>query len=100
MKRCPRCSELLIRRRVLLIEVDGCNGCGGVFLDAGELQTLSGDPESLAKIEELFRPGLKQSLGGGPTGACPVDGGKLREFEYKTLRGVRLDRCPTCEGVF
>jgi len=100
MKRCPRCAELLTRRRVGLIQVDGCLSCGGVFLDKHELQALAGDPASLASLDELFRPGQVQGLGGTPTNECPKCQKALQPFEFKQFRGIQLDRCGACEGVF
>lgn len=100
MKRCPRCAELLQRRRVHLIELDGCLSCGGVFLDLNELQTLAGDPDSLASLDALFKPGQVQGLGGSPTNECPKCRAALKAFEYKEFRGIQLDRCGACKGVF
>ncbi len=100
MKRCPRCSELLVRRKVGAVEIEGCPGCGGLFLDKGELQALAQRPADLAAADDLFRPGSSQGIGGSPTNACPKCDVALKAFEYKTLRGIRLDRCTSCEGVF
>lgn len=37
---CPHCSELLKPRISHGVEVDVCMGCGGVWLDRGELEKL------------------------------------------------------------
>jgi uncharacterized protein len=46
---CPRCVEIRLKRRLFnprsLVEIDECGGCGGIWLDAGEL----------AKIREELR---------------------------------------------
>ncbi len=46
---CPRCDGIWLKRRLFnpksLVEIDECGGCGGIWLDAGEL----------AKIREELR---------------------------------------------
>lgn len=66
---CPKCrSEMhsYERNRVL---VDQCTGCGGIFLDKGEL-------ESLAAAENAWHsgaaaPGAAASPGAGPAAGVP-----------------------------
>jgi hypothetical protein len=36
--RCPKCGEPLKERSYTKILIDQCTGCGGVWLDAGELE--------------------------------------------------------------
>jgi Zn-finger nucleic acid-binding protein len=41
------------------VKIDKCHECGGVWLDAGELETLAG-PEGhsvISEILKLFKPG-------------------------------------------
>ena len=41
---CPKCPEVVMRRRYYspqrILEIDDCPSCGGIWLDAGELETL------------------------------------------------------------
>jgi hypothetical protein len=37
---CPRCSGTLVEREYHHVKIDECTGCGGVWLDKGELQLL------------------------------------------------------------
>jgi Zn-finger nucleic acid-binding protein len=39
---CPRCRGLLAEMRRAGILVDACPGCGGVWLDRGELARIAG----------------------------------------------------------
>ena len=51
VKQCPICAVRLKPTRVRSFEIDACNLCGGLWLDAGELNGLSGRPmESRLKI--------------------------------------------------
>ena len=38
--RCPKCGEPLKSRSFQKIEIDQCTGCGGIWLDAGELESV------------------------------------------------------------
>jgi hypothetical protein len=39
---CPKCNSVLDPVRASDVEVDVCSGCGGVWLDRGELEKLYG----------------------------------------------------------
>lgn len=99
MKRCPRCSEPLYRRRVAAIEVDGCPLCGGLWLDQGELKALAQDPSMLRAAGDQFVP---QQWVASPqaTQRCPACEQPLTQLEYDQFRGVRLDRCKACGGIW
>jgi Zn-finger nucleic acid-binding protein len=48
---CPACGELLRAGVHRGVAVDVCEGCLGIFLDAGELQQLAARPEVAAEIQ-------------------------------------------------
>jgi hypothetical protein len=39
--RCPRCASEMTEVAIEHVKVDRCTGCGGVFLDKGELELLT-----------------------------------------------------------
>lgn len=39
--RCPKCGEPLKARSFQKVEIDQCTGCGGIWLDAGELEQVA-----------------------------------------------------------
>ena len=41
---CPKCGCQLSEVQFRLVKVDKCFACGGVFLDDGELEQLTGKP--------------------------------------------------------
>jgi Zn-finger nucleic acid-binding protein len=43
--RCPKCGESLKARKFQKIEIDQCSGCGGIWLDAGELEQVADKEE-------------------------------------------------------
>jgi ribosomal protein L37AE/L43A len=44
--RCPKCGESLKARSFQKIEIDQCTGCGGIWLDAGELEQVAEKEEA------------------------------------------------------
>jgi hypothetical protein len=56
---CPKCGAKLEEMVFRGVKIDKCHECGGVWLDAGELETLAG-PEGhsvISEILKLFKPG-------------------------------------------
>lgn len=39
--KCPKCGEPLKERSFQKIAIDQCTGCGGIWLDAGELEQVA-----------------------------------------------------------
>jgi len=99
MPRCPACSDLLFRRRIEGIETDGCPSCGGVWLDKGELHQLAKSSEALRTLARTFVPGTPRAVQ-KPNGMCPRCEEPLKPFEFDQFRGVRLDRCKKCGGMW
>lgn len=53
--RCPKCGMELIEIDYKGIEVDKCSGCGGIWLDAGELEAVSKlEKSGLDKLFSVF----------------------------------------------
>lgn len=38
---CPRCQSQMLAVKRFAVDIDQCTGCGGIFLDRGELEQLS-----------------------------------------------------------
>ncbi len=51
--RCPKCGRELIELEYRGVKIDKCTNCAGIWLDAGELEQLSGQGEGF--IGGLFR---------------------------------------------
>ena len=47
--KCPKCGENLETTVLREVEIDVCTGCKGVWLDVGELETLSREESSVFK---------------------------------------------------
>lgn len=72
-RNCPKCTSLVMMRHYTspkkLVQVDECPGCGGFWLDAGELAALRGehateierDAAIQGRLAELFDPMLEEA---------------------------------------
>jgi Zn-finger nucleic acid-binding protein len=94
---CPACNEPLIAFEFEGVEIDACVACGGVWLDAGELEWI-GELEGLDR-RELARL-LAEGKGARGQRRCPRCRRKLRRIEAGGNRKVELDRCPVGDGLW
>ncbi|MDI6803161.1 MAG: zf-TFIIB domain-containing protein [Bacteroidota bacterium] len=49
---CPKCGMDLVEIDYKNIKIDKCSGCGGIWLDAGELESISNLEQG--KINKIF----------------------------------------------
>jgi uncharacterized protein len=80
-RKCPRCADVIMMRHfyspLRTVEVDECPGCGGFWLDAGELALIREEHENEAEQQaavERYVEGMAASVlgpmrAGGPEGA-------------------------------
>ena len=92
---CPRCfSELkseTVRKGIWNIEIDKCGSCLGVYLDKGELMTLTGN----RPLHHLTTKHL--GIDSGSELLCPSCG-SVMDDEHPG--GVEIDVCLQCNGVW
>lgn len=100
--KCPACFNELSARQAGGIEVDVCQGgCGGIWLDAFELQKV--DELSEAAGEALLNIARDASIQMDQTlkRECPrCIGIKLKRRFYSAARRVQVDECPNCGGYW
>mgnify|MGYP000181471541 CR=1 FL=1 len=53
--RCAKCGEELTEVQFRDVKVDKCFACGGVYLDDGELEQLTGKPGWFESMLRFFR---------------------------------------------
>ena len=91
------------------VEIEQCAGCGGVFLDAGELQKIQSAASSTksnitppSRIERVYARGRENSEHGGnaPTLMCPACGGEMASRNWGFGTEVTIDTCLECFGVW
>jgi hypothetical protein len=81
------------------IEIDHCLSCGGIWLDAGELELLIGAFDKAAALTGAFSD--LRDTGGEPSRKCPICGKLMTKTT--TAAGdtaLMLDRCPHGHGIW
>ncbi|MFA5238482.1 MAG: zf-TFIIB domain-containing protein [Phycisphaerae bacterium] len=52
---CPVCKNAMIVLELAEVEIDYCTDCGGIWLDAGELELLLGDSQRAAQLLDCLK---------------------------------------------
>ena len=89
---CPRCDGELVLEDYLGIEVDKCNGCGGMWLDYEELDQLE---DTVYAEDELKGTTVYRS--NPSTMNCPKCGKQMKKFNYR-FYDLELDYCDEQHG--
>ena len=88
---CPKCDTGLFILKFKSVEVDYCERCRGIWLDAGELEQLAGTPvPDFQHRAGTVRPGKKH--------LCPRCDEPLAEVSV--LGNLTLDKCPRGHGLW
>ena len=95
---CPVCRNAMITLELDEVEIDHCLGCGGIWLDAGELEMLLGDSAKASAVVASFSAADRCKE---KPRKCPIC---LKKME-KILVGqddktVLIDRCPKADGLW
>ena len=102
MMKCPACFNELTLTQVGNVTVDVCQGgCGGVWLDAFELQRVDEETEEAGeRLLEIESDPLivVDSLRKRDCPRCP--GIKLSRHFFSQQRAVEVDECPNCGGYW
>ena len=98
---CPKCDKAMFILDFRGAETDYCEKCGGLWLDAGELEALlesTGATGDDALLAALNTPG-----GTSPPGRqtiCPRCDRALHEITVPGADSLTLDQCPAGHGLF
>ncbi|MCS5632524.1 MAG: zf-TFIIB domain-containing protein [Pirellulaceae bacterium] len=101
--KCPKCAALLSPLPAADVTLDKCHSCDGIWLDYSELKKLreSGAQGIEQDLEEQFgNPAAPmQNLDGYLRCPSCEDSG-LRSIYVSYIKPVRVDRCPSCYGMW
>lgn len=81
---CPRCVSQMLPVQRFGVTVDQCTGCGGIFLDRGELEQLS---EAEAKFYAAQQQPQQPPSGAYPPQQYPPAAGVRRKSPSARLFG-------------
>ena len=93
---CPVCKNAMITMELDDVEIDHCLGCGGIWLDAGELELLMGQGDKAKEFVRSFS--IAKGCREKPR-KCPIC---LKKMEKVTVGNqvALLDRCRKGHGLW
>jgi len=96
---CVKCDSVLDQGTYAGVTVDLCPNCGGLWLDAGEIEKLgTAPPGELKKLQGILTGDPKSKPTPSElTTACVACDGTLREL---VLGPIKVDFCGKCGGLF
>ena len=94
-RQCPKCFSSLksevLQRSIWKVQIDKCLNCKGIYLEKGELMTLTGN----RPLHDLTTKYL--GIDSGSEFICPSCG-SLMDDEH--IEGIEIDVCLQCNGVW
>lgn len=93
---CPGCGEEMEVEAHPDMEFEACPGCGGVFLDPGELNALA---TGLAGDIEFWSVNAEHP-DSHPARECGRCGVPMEKVNVLTLSDLIFDHCPDCGGFY
>lgn len=94
---CIVCKEPMVAIELNQVEIDHCLDCGGVWLDAGELELLLESPQEVKQL-------LENSSSTGETEEserkCPICFKKMEVIVVGKQSRVLIDRCRQGHGLW
>lgn len=95
---CPACSDAMITLELADVEIDHCLGCGGIWLDAGELELLMDDRQKAQDLLASFQESPPQTE--APR-KCPICNKKMAKIVVGQDTPVLLiDKCRRGDGLW
>jgi Zn-finger nucleic acid-binding protein len=95
---CPVCKNAMITLELQEVEIDYCIGCDGIWLDAGELELLLGEPEKAKQLLDSFK--IDSSSTEKPR-KCPICRKKMQKVIVGSSKPTLLiDRCRRADGLW
>ena len=95
---CPVCRNAMITLELTDVETDYCTACGGIWLDAGELELLLEDPKKAEILLNSFK--IDSNLTEGVR-KCPICDKKMQKIIVgKTTPALLIDKCTKGDGLW
>ena len=95
---CPTCRNAMITLELADVETDHCVGCGGIWLDAGELELLMDDQEKAKALLASFQEAPAHTEALRP---CPICDKKMAKIVVGRADPILLiDKCRRGDGLW
>ncbi len=95
---CPTCKIAMITLELAEAEIDHCVNCGGIWLDAGELEFLLDDAQKARRLLDSFH---EVPAGSDPARKCPIcDKTMVRIVVGSSKPPLLIDKCRRSDGLW
>lgn len=95
---CPVCTNAMITLELADVEIDYCTDCNGIWLDAGELELLLGEPEKARQFIDSFET---ESNSTEQPRKCPICLKKMQKIIVGSEKPLlRIDKCSKGDGLW
>ena len=94
---CPVCKEPTIVLELDEVEIDYCTSCGGIWLDAGELELLIEDEKERELLLSSFK---KDSEHREKPYKCPICNKRMDKVFVGENNDVLIDKCTDNDGLW
>ena len=95
--RCPVCSEVMVTLELNQVEIDYCSVCGGVWLDAGELELLLDGGDG---VKDLLASFSHDQTSKEKKRRCPICRKKMSKVSGGLGERILIDKCPFGDGLW
>lgn len=94
---CPVCENPMVVLELDQIEIDHCLHCGGIWLDAGELELLLDTDEDRTRLREILNEdnSVKEKKYG-----CPICNKKMQKVYVGEEKKILIDKCKRNHGLW
>ncbi len=95
---CPVCKNAMITLELAEVEIDHCTDCGGIWLDAGELEILLGEAQAARQLLNSFK--VRPGAGEKPR-KCPICDKKMQKIIVGAAEpALIIDECRRGDGLW
>ena len=94
---CPVCKNSMVVLELDQIEIDHCLNCGGIWLDAGELELLLETDEERERFVKMLVEGDTVTEKKYP---CPICNKKMGKVFVGEEKKILIDKCKRNHGLW
>ena len=96
---CPVCKDsAMITLELDEVEIDYCTVCSGIWLDAGELEILLGEPQKAGKLLQSFKVDTDSAE---KSRKCPICDKKMQKIVVGSSNPkLLIDKCSGGDGLW
>jgi Zn-finger nucleic acid-binding protein len=94
---CPACENQMVVLELDQIEIDHCLHCGGIWLDAGELELLLDTDEDRERLKSFL---IEDDSVKEKKYPCPICNKKMTKVFVGEEKKILIDKCKKNHGLW